>query len=93
MVINDIDFRETCGGCPEQYDAFDPYGRQIGYVRLRWGHLYAEYPYVGGEVVYEFQYEDGWLGMFPSDEDRQLHLNMIAIALKRRMAQDREKHE
>lgn len=89
MLINGLDFRETCGACPEQYDVCDPFGKQVGYVRLRWGHLYAEYPDVGGELVYEFSWDDGWLGSFPSDEDRQFHLEQIANALQRKINQDK----
>lgn len=42
----------TCWACPEQYDVFR--GKtQIGYLRLRHGRFTAEYPGVGGELVYE----------------------------------------
>lgn len=34
MIIQKLEFRETCGSCPEQYDVFKG-GRQVGYVRLR----------------------------------------------------------
>lgn len=49
--MNDIELVETCGGCPEQYDAFYK-GAQVGYLRLRHGYFYAACPDVGGEVVY-----------------------------------------
>lgn len=37
MLINELDFRQTCGACPEQYDVYDMSNKQVGYVRLRWG--------------------------------------------------------
>lgn len=89
MLINGLDFRETCGACPEQYDVYDPFGKQVGYVRLRWGYLSAEYSDCGGELVYEFSWDDGWLGTFPSDEDRQFHLKQIANALQYKINQNK----
>jgi len=43
----------TCGACPEQYDAFDGRGRQVGYLRLRHGHFTVDSPDCGDRRVYE----------------------------------------
>lgn len=47
-----INLIQTCGACPEQYDAFDKEGKQVGYLRLRHGCFTVEYPSCGGETVY-----------------------------------------
>lgn len=80
-----VDFYETCGACPEQYDVFIE-GKQVGYVRLRWAHLRCEYPDVGGREVYSHSWGgksglDGYLGEFPSNEEREFHLERIAEIL------------
>jgi len=46
-----IELIQTCGACPEQYDARYN-GRTVGYLRLRHGFFSVECPYVGGEEVY-----------------------------------------
>ena len=76
MIINGLEFRETCYACPEQYDVFDKDGNQVGYVRLRHGYLYAQCPDIGGEDVYD-AYPDGD-GRFINEYERNFHLNAIA---------------
>lgn len=49
MDLNDIELIQTCGGCPEQYDAIYN-GEIVGYLRLRHGYFSVEYK---GELVYE----------------------------------------
>lgn len=59
---------ETCGACPEQYDAFreDNPDEVIAYLRLRHGTFRVECPDVGGKEVYRanpegdgiFEYEE-----------------------------------
>ena len=44
-----ITLDETCGACPEQYDAYLG-DDKIGYLRLRHGYFRAEYL---GTIVYE----------------------------------------
>ena len=77
MNIKGLRFIETCSACPEQYDV-DYDGKQVGYIRLRYGRLTVEYPDVGGEVIYEASIGDDWTGNFESEEQRQYHLNSIA---------------
>ncbi len=43
-----IELVETCGACPEQYDAYFK-GENVGYLRLRHGFFRAEYK---GKTVY-----------------------------------------
>ena len=78
MLIGDYNFVCTCYACPEQYDVFDKDGNQVGYVRLRWGSLYAECPDVGGTEVYSCGFGDSWAGCFKNDEQRMVHLRRIA---------------
>lgn len=79
MDIRGLNFIRTCDACPEQYDVYDKESNIVGYVRLRHGFLYAEYPYVGGEMVYE-AYPKGD-GIFRGDRERKYHLSLIASAL------------
>lgn len=61
-TIDDIELIQTCGACPEQYDAIVD-DEIIGYLRLRHGYFSVEYK---GELVYEatpngdglFEYEE-----------------------------------
>lgn len=49
----EYDLVRTCFACPEQYDVYDKRNRKVGYLRLRHGEFRAEYPFCGGETVYE----------------------------------------
>lgn len=80
MKIGKYEFKCTCECCPEQYDVFDENGNQVGYVRLRWGSLYATCPDVGGDTVYSHDFPNDH-GSFESDEERTKHLNRIANAI------------
>lgn len=71
---------ETCGACPEQYDVYMN-GRQVGYLRLRHGCFYADYPNTGGEEVYR-AYPKGD-GIFESDE-RDYYLTKAVMAIHER---------
>lgn len=44
--FNGIDLVQTCGACPESYNAFSD-GTSIGYLRLRHGNFTVDYE-VGG---------------------------------------------
>lgn len=81
MIIKDLHFHETSCACPEQYDVVDDDGNQVGYVRLRYGHLTCQFPYNGGEKIYEADIGDGWIGSFKSESQRKYHLNAIAEAI------------
>jgi len=71
MNAEDIILIETCGACPEQYDAF--YGRnKVGYLRLRHGTFYVKCPDVNGDTVYETESCIGD-GIF-EDEEREKYL-------------------
>lgn len=73
----EIKLVQTCGGCPEQYDACIG-DKVVGYLRLRHGYFYAE---CYGQLVYE-AYPDGD-GLFACYE-RKNYLNAAkqAILLK-----------
>lgn len=63
--INDIQLEQTCGACPEQYDAFLD-GKIVGYLRLRHGYFRVAVPDCGGKTIYTAYPEGG--GCFESDE-------------------------
>lgn len=77
-MIGDIQLKQTCSACPEQYDAFDSQGRQIGYLRLRHGNFTVEHPHCGGRLIYEAQ-PDGD-GCF-EDYEREFYLSKAKLAL------------
>lgn len=68
---------QTCGACPEQYDAYID-DERIGYLRLRHGYFSVEYPWVGGEVVYSVNTNGD--GLF-DDGEREGHLAAARLAL------------
>lgn len=80
MIINGLNFRLTCEVAPEQYDVYKD-GEQVGYVRLRWGCLTCYVPDYGDKIVYEAEFDDGFLGCFEDEEQRIEHLEMCAKAI------------
>ena len=69
---------QTCGACPEQYDAY--YNNEvIGYLRLRHGYFRAEHM---GEVVYE-AHPNNSDGIFGDEEERKYHLKKARKAIKK----------
>lgn len=85
MIIDNLRFEQTCFACPEQYNVFDENNKQVGYVRLRWGNLYCDYPHHNGETIYEHSFNDGYLGIFESEEDREHHLTNIAKEINKKL--------
>jgi len=81
-AIHGLKFVLTCGACPEQYDVINGRGQRVGYVRLRWGRFTVDYPDCGGELCYQFVFDDRWKGCFDSDEQRMDYLTKAALALK-----------
>jgi hypothetical protein len=70
----------TCGACPEQYDAFDGQGRQVGYLRLRHGYFRVHSPSISNDIVYEtYTKGDG----FFEDDEREEHLIKACEAIRR----------
>ena len=84
MIIQKLEFRETCSSCPEQYDVFKG-GRQVGYVRLRWGTVTCAYPDCRGDTIYSHSFDDGCKGNFADDAEREKYLDEIATMLKARL--------
>jgi len=76
------DLVQTCGACPEQYDVYKD-GEQVGYLRLRHGYFYAQYPYTGGETVFETSQCNGD-GIF-EEEERDYFLTKAIIAIHERI--------
>lgn len=74
---DEIRLERTCYACPEQYDAYDKFGNEIAYLRLRWGYFRVECPF-GGEIVYSAETEGD--GMFEDDE-RDYHLDKAKEAI------------
>lgn len=82
-VILNIVLKETCGACPEQYEAFLD-GKQVGYLRLRHGHFRVDYPDCGGETIYD-AYPKGD-GIFESEE-RDFYLTEAKKAISAKIAE------
>lgn len=60
-----IELRQTCGACPEQYDAYVG-ETMVGYLRLRHGAFSVTCPDASGEDVYIIAPNDD--GIFDDDE-------------------------
>ena len=80
MIIEGLDFKQTCGACPEQYDVFKG-KKQVGYVRLRRGNLTCDYPDHMGNEIYSESFQDAWKGCFDDDNERNKYLLIIANEL------------
>lgn len=79
----EIKLVETCGACPEQYDAFIG-SKQVGYLRLRNGYFRVDFPDCGGETIYEADPKGD--GIFDSEE-REFYLNEAKNAILKKLAE------
>lgn len=52
LKSKDIRLVQSSEAFPEQYNAFDPQGNVVGYLRLRWGFFGVSCPDCEGEQVY-----------------------------------------
>jgi len=75
--LETIELVQTCGACPEQYEAFIK-NKQVGYLRLRHGVFSVESPDCGGEIIYEATLNGD--GIFDEDE-RDYYLNAAKSAI------------
>lgn len=75
MKKEEIELIQTCGACPEQYDAYVN-DKQVGYLRLR--HAYFRAEGKDGTIVYEsFTKGDGIF----EDDERDHHLDNAKEAI------------
>lgn len=81
---DDILLVQTCGACPEQYDAFLG-DRQVGYLRLRHGLFYVDFPACDGETIYETEEVLGD-GIFDESE-REKFLSIAKRAILRKLGE------
>lgn len=80
QIEHSIILAQTCGACPEQYDAFVG-DKKVAYLRLRHGYFYVQCPDVGeGEVVYSAEPHGD--GIFEHDE-REEYLAKAKKAINR----------
>ena len=77
---------QTCGACPEQYDAFEG-DTQVGYLRLRHEHFRVDAPGCGGQTIYEASPSGD--GMFEPDE-RDYYLRFAVDAIERHLRGEAE---
>jgi len=70
----------TCWACPEQYDAFDEEGKQVGYLRLRHGNFTVDCPDALETEVYR-AYPKGD-GIFDNDE-REYYLKWAVFHIQK----------
>jgi len=76
--MREIELIQTCGACPEQYDAMLD-GKQVGYLRLRHGFFDVSCPDAGGEIVYEAEPKGD--GSFYDDE-QDYYLDQAKLAIE-----------
>ena len=92
ITIRGLKFDKTSEACPEQYDVF--YGEtQVGYVRIRFGNLRADYPDCGGETIFCEFFGDAFLGSFESEDQRMKYLKIIADKIWDKMNEEREERK
>lgn len=72
---------QTCGACPEQYDAFLG-DKQVGYLRLRHGLFRVEFEHCGGETLLQANTKGD--GIFEEDE-REYWLNTAKDLIARKI--------
>jgi hypothetical protein len=82
-----IKFVKTCDACPEQYEAFDEKGKQVGYLRLRHGHFRVDYPQHAGETIYEANPQGD--GIF-DDEERDFFLQQAYNAIVSKLSRTKD---
>lgn len=82
LEIGGLTLVQTCGVCPEQWDAFDAAGDTTGYLRLRHGTFRVDYPDCGAETIYTAQPEGD--GCFMEDERARFLALAVAHLLMRR---------
>ena len=81
MKAKDVQLMPLGAECPEQYAAYDPDGKQIGYIRVRWGHCVAWCPDERSDnEVYASELKSGWW-KFGSNQERKRHLRRIKAAI------------
>lgn len=80
-----IYLEQTSIACPEQYEAYDGQGNQIGYLRLRHGEFMVEYPEVNGEIIYEEFFEEDLKGAFDDIKERDYYLNQAKEAIRKKI--------
>lgn len=83
--MSKVILRQTCGACPEQYDAYLD-GVNVGYLRLRHGNFTVE---AGGELLY--QAEPKGDGIFDEDE-RDYYLRFAVDAILKRVGRGVTEH-
>jgi hypothetical protein len=72
---------QTCPACPEQYDAFGPDGKLVGYIRLRWGMLVVRPDAGSDEIIYSKSIGDRLTGAFESARQRHEELENVKRAI------------
>lgn len=83
MKRKDVILVKTCDSFPEQYDAYGPYGKVIGYVRIRWGFCCAWCPDAGAnDEVYASKISFG-CGGFGNKWSRRIHLWAVRGAISK----------
>jgi len=87
LTISGVILVQTCGACPEQYDAYIE-DKKVGYLRLRHGCFYACCPYPSSVSDFDTLrvYEANTMGDGAfEDEERDLHLAKAVDAIKKRV--------
>lgn len=92
-----LNIQLTSSACPEQYDIYLSEGEGVwalvGYIRLR--HWELRVDYYGKdkenkieETIYEYTFDDGFKGVFYTEEERETYLNIIKEKILERLNKD-----
>ena len=81
MNAKDVRLVSVGTECSEQYVVYDPDGKRIGYIRVRWGYCVAWRPdQSSDDEVYASELKNGWW-KFGSNRERKRHLRRIKAAI------------
>ena len=86
--IMGLAFVQTCYEHPEQYSVWHG-NREVGYIRLRWGKLRADWTggkWIDREIYHKEDMEPE--GHFDSGTERMYHLTEIAKIIKDRIKEE-----
>lgn len=84
-------FKQTCIASPEQYDVYLE-GKQVAYIRLRWGYLSVEYPNVNGIVIYHHKFTDEYKGSFDTRKERVKYMKIIKYKILEHLEHETQKN-
>lgn len=79
--MNEIKFIQITSAYPTQYLAFSG-DKQVAYIRLRGGVLFADAPDFDGETIFEHKFENNHKGTFDNKTEENRYLEQIKTKIR-----------